>query len=99
MDAVISDTISEYETWVSILRDNVREDNTSFGDVVWVLVSRDAVYELWSSLSEAEKKAVAQIDAIVQGECRQVIANHLPSASSTPQARAEGCWWWFLNEA
>ena len=39
--------VKEYAKWVSILLDNFRENNISFGDVVWVLVSRDTVFSKW----------------------------------------------------
>ena len=91
--------VKEYAKWVSILLDNFRENNISFGDVVWVLVSRDTVFSQWDKLSDDEKNEVFQADNIVRSECKQVIAEDLPASGSTPQARAEGRWWWFLNEA
>jgi hypothetical protein len=38
------------------------------------------------------------LDEILRSK-KTLISKVLPAKNSTPQARAEGRWWWFLNEA
>ena len=91
MDAVIN-----YQTWTSIVEDN---RGNSWSDVLWALLARDNIFDAWERLSATEKNIVEITDAKLKNECRKFIADNLPAKNSTPQAKAEGRWWWFLNEA
>ncbi|MCX6057749.1 MAG: hypothetical protein NTW69_06330 [Chloroflexi bacterium] len=86
--------IKEYETSVGALGEFGMSVIT---DAFYALIERDSIFEKWKTLSESEKKNVALLDEILKNK-RLFVAKILPSKNSTPQARAEGRWWWFLNE-
>ena len=64
---------------------------------IWALIARDVLFEHWKEISDNQKQQIYLIDDEIKSK-KELVARSLPSKSSTPQARAEGRWWWFLNE-
>lgn len=97
MDAMTptSESLAEYRTWVSVISEN--SDSLSWGDMLWALLARDQLHDTWETLSNDERKQVEELDNLLRAN-RSLLAPNLPSRSSTPRARAQGRWWWFLNE-
>ena len=97
MDTVkeLQSEIDEYAKWTSI----VKEDPYSpdFLAPLNALFSRDVLFDRWNDLTVGQKLQVETIDKEFIS-IKEFVANILPDKSSTPQARAEGRWWWFLNE-
>ena len=62
------------------------------------LIDRDEIQDAMPTLSEEQKRLVFEVDRVLKTKSN-LISKILPSPGSTPQARAEGRWWWFLNEA
>ncbi len=65
---------------------------------LFVLIDRDEIQDAMPTLSEEQKQIVFEVDRVLKTKS-SLISKILPSPGSTPQARAEGRWWWFLNEA
>ena len=96
METIISQdkVILEYKTWVSVIHG---KNVSSIGDIIWALAARDSIAENWNLLSDEQRKIVLYLDEILKKE-KVIVSTVLHAPSSTPQARAEGRWWWFLNE-
>jgi hypothetical protein len=96
MDAVTNNQlIKEYATTVDALGGF---DLADFTDAFYALIQRDDLFSLWKTLSQSEKEQVQAIDNVLKSK-KEFANKVLPAKSSTPQAKAEGRWWWFLNEA
>ncbi len=95
MDAVnIESEIKEYKKWVGLI-DN--EDGSPDSEVLWALIARDVLFESASKLNPSQEKQIYALDEQLKQK-RALVSIVLPAKASTPQARAEGRWWWFLNE-
>ncbi len=66
-------------------------------DALFVLIDRDELQDSLLRLTDEQKRILDEADQMLK-ERAQLITKILPSKASTPQARAEGRWWWFLNE-
>ncbi len=86
-------TIYDYEHAVKWLGQAGDDKSSS----VFLLIDRDEIKNNFSLLNNEQISRVEQADNILKQKAG-IIANALPTPSSTPQARAEGRWWWFLNE-
>lgn len=62
------------------------------------LLTRDDIQNNLNSFSDEQRQAISKLDAELR-LLKDDVALILPTPASTPQARAEGRWWWFLNEA
>ena len=62
-----------------------------------LLIDRDEIQDESISLSENLKIIVSVADDVLKSK-NKLVSKILPTPASTPQARAEGRWWWFLNE-
>ena len=90
-----SQLLKEYGTSVGALGGF---DMNIFTDALYALIERDNLFDRWNTLSELEKQTVLSLDEILRSK-KTLISKVLPAKNSTSQARAEGRWWWFLNEA
>lgn len=63
-----------------------------------VLLTRDDIHNNWNSFSDEQRQAISKLDAELR-LLKNDVALILPTPASTSQARAEGRWWWFLNES
>lgn len=89
-----ADLIKGYATTVDALGGF---DMAIFTDAFYALIERDDLFNLWETLSQSEKEQVQALDEILK-EKKNFVMEILPAKRSTSQARAEGRWWWFLNE-
>ena len=88
--------LSEYEKWTGLIGDDSDSLET---EELWSLIARDIIFDHWNELTDEQMNKVYSVDAILKTK-KGFIARYLPlKSSSTPQARAEGRWWWFLNES
>lgn len=62
-----------------------------------LLIDRDEIQDEIISLSENLKIIVSVADDVLKSK-NKLVSKILPAPASTLQARAEGRWWWFLNE-
>jgi len=86
-------TIYDYEHAVKWLG-KAGDDMSS---TIFLLIDRDEIHDNYSLLTDKQISRVEKADKGLKQKAA-IVAVALPTPSSTPKARAEGRWWWFLNE-
>ena len=90
----LENVVKEYKKWVSMIGE---EEGSPDSEVYWALSMRDTLFEHSSELTLPQQTEISACDTTLKAKA-YLVRCILPDKSSTPQARAEGRWWWFLNE-
>lgn len=94
MDENILSVIENYSRAVNFINNDLPELET---EAYFCLLERDDIQNNWEQFTQEEKSQLQAADSVLRQKA-DVFSVILPAKRSTPQARAEGRWWWFLNE-